>query len=272
MGFMLSYFAHHPRHALLPGAVLPNALIGCRALRTVGTSIRQSLLASENDQLDFQSVCQATCSDKQDERNIRNAIHGREHAIDNGVRLLMEAGRYNAEVLANVERGMSGHRAGLGLLPFGFSAGCCLWVLTIGYMSARCGYCEQPSITLIVRLWCAMTLLTATMVAVVYYIGECAIGFTAIIFGSGLQVYVIYFFIQIITTHSNVRTGTILGVVVVFLHALGVVLGIAIFYSGCVAKCKSKSRTQGEFYPHEESESELEVDSESCCESSDLTL
>lgn len=72
----------------------------------------------EGGLLKFTSVKAATCTCQRDEARIRAAIRGHGKKIDQVIRILSQAGKYDQELVANVASGMSARHAREGANPF----------------------------------------------------------------------------------------------------------------------------------------------------------
>merc|ERR1740121_3341677 len=76
--------------------------------------IRRQIAKKEGVLLNFTSVVDAQCSSPDDEQRIRKAIKGSENTIDEVITTLSVTGKYDQQLLTNIERGMSTRRANEG--------------------------------------------------------------------------------------------------------------------------------------------------------------
>jgi len=87
----------------------------------------RAIQRAEGGQLDFQTVRDANCSNRDDELRIRNAIRGYEDRIDKAINALRVMGKFDRATQMNIQYGMSVERARDGLGSLRVTTACCAW-------------------------------------------------------------------------------------------------------------------------------------------------
>jgi len=87
--------------------------------------LKRDILRRAEQNLDFETVAHAQCTNSTDEQRIRAAIKGDEDAIDEAIFMLQAVGRYDSDVKANIDKGVSYEHARDGIVPFKVVAACC---------------------------------------------------------------------------------------------------------------------------------------------------
>lgn len=93
----------------------------------LGIMFSRMAVAQASRNLDFATVREAECSNEADRTRIMEEIHGQEEEIDESIRSLMNIGRYDRDVQANLANGMRPGRIRDGINPFKAVCACCLW-------------------------------------------------------------------------------------------------------------------------------------------------
>merc|ERR1712032_256600 len=126
--------------------------------------LKRDVLRTAEQNLDFTTVREAERTNPDDEQRIRQAIAGDEDAIDEAITMLQTVGRYDIDVKANLDNGLSYEHARDGIVPSKVMTACCCfafwWVTDLmgrGYIITAC--ILQAGV-------CALGL------AVAYFVGE----------------------------------------------------------------------------------------------------
>mmetsp|Transcript_42332 Transcript_42332/g.76805 ORF Transcript_42332/g.76805 Transcript_42332/m.76805 type:complete len:526 (+) Transcript_42332:143-1720(+) len=239
MGARVVWVVDHPVDFLLPGTLVAQGALVLRGFGYIVKAVMKENLETEAALLDVDTVRDATCTSKSDEKTIRGAILGLEDEIDAVIHTLRTVGKYDSAVVFNLERGMGSVRASLGIWIWGVVAGTSFWTLCVGYFVPN--VLSMPSYFAAVYI-CAVVL-SITVTTAAWFIGDVLIFATDVLLWSGVIQYLVQFTAQFV----EVKYGWYLDMYIISFGVANVLLSIgccSLFYVGTYASLKRRARRE----------------------------